>query len=169
VALDPDRLWGRAAAELLRELEALCHMAHAEGVHVRAVLQAHPAPTPEPVDGRPGMAVTGPAAADGFARVAGPEPGTAIPGRGVGFAEAGRLAVEAGVDLLQTGFGVRAPATADQVRAIRRALPSRHAGIGVIAGGAEDARAARYLLERAGADRVAVLDPAAVLRGVVVA
>jgi len=39
----------------------------------------------------------------------------------------------------------------------------------VIAGGAEDANAARHLLERAGADRVAVLDPAAVLQGVAAA
>jgi len=85
------------------------------------------------------------------------------------LAEAGRLAVEAGADLLQTGFGVWGRATLEQVRAVRRALPSRHAAIGVIAGGAEDANAARHLLERAGADRVAVLDPAAVLQGVAAA
>lgn len=154
VALDPDRMTGGAAADLVRELEALCRMAHAEGVHVRAVLQAVPVPRPEPVDGPTGAAISG-LGGVGQPRVA-------------GLAEAGRVAVEAGADLLQTGFGLRAPATAELVRAIRRALPQRQAAIGVIAAGAEDADAARHLLERAGADRVAVLDPAAVLRGVAV-
>jgi deoxyribose-phosphate aldolase len=154
VALDPDRMTGGGAANLVRELEALCRMAHAEGVHVRAVLQAVPVPRPEPVDGLTGAAISG-LGGVGQPRVA-------------GLAEAGRVAVEAGADLLQTGFGLRAPATAEPVRAIRRALPQRQAAIGVIAAGAEDADAARHLLERAGADRVAVLDPAAVLRGVAV-
>jgi len=154
VALDPDRMTGGGAADLVRELEALCRMAHAEGVHVRAVLQAVPVPRPEPVDGPTGAAISG-LGGVGQPRVA-------------GLPEAGRVAVEAGADLLQTGFGLRAPATAELVRAIRRALPQRQAAIGVIAAGAEDADAARHLLERAGADRVAVLDPAAVLRGVAV-
>lgn len=183
VALDPRRMRGEGVAERTQELAALCHMAHAEGVHVRAVLQAHPASTPAPPDGLAGAGVAAAeaAGAGGLAGVAAPTSagglagagvfgpkGAAAPG-GVELAEAGRLAVEAGADLLQTGFGVRAPATAEQVRAVRQGLSSRHAAIGVIAGGAKDAGAARYLLERAGADRVAVLDPPAVLRGVAAA
>jgi deoxyribose-phosphate aldolase len=136
VALDLAGLPGEDAAGLVGELAALCRMAHAEGVHVRAVLQ-----TPTSA-GRP---------------------------PGAGLAEAARLAVEAGVDLLQTSFGIQGHATAEQVRTVRLALPRRHAAIGVIAGGAEDASAARHLLERAGAARVALVDPAAVLRGVAAA
>lgn len=137
IALDPDRIRGESAVELAREFEALCRMAHAEGVHVRAVLQIHLLPAAEAKAGSPGARL----------------------------AEACRLAVGAGADLLQTGFGLWVPATAKQVRAVRRALPSRHAAIGVIAGGAEGAGVVRDLLDGAGADRVAVLDPAAVLRG----
>jgi deoxyribose-phosphate aldolase len=179
VALDPARMLGEGAAELVLELEALCRIAHAEGVHVRAVLQASlapearngarvrtappgvlpPGPLP-PALGGPGVAAS---VAGGWRAEAAASPA------GGGLAEAGRLAVEAGADLLQTGFGLRAQATAEQVRAVRRALPSRHAAIGVIAGGAEDAQTARHLLERAGAARVAVLDLSAVLRGVAAA
>src|SRR6266498_1537924 len=157
----------REAAELARQLQALCRIAHAEGVHVRAVLQAplalaahtaapQQAPLAPAVGGGGGLA---------WMRVGAPEASPSA----TELAEAGRLAVEAGADLLQTGFGVWGRATLEQVRAVRRALPSRHAAIGVIAGGAEDANAARHLLERAGADRVAVLDPAAVLQGVAAA
>ena len=163
-ALDPDRIRGEGAVELAREFEAFCRMAHAEGVHVRAVLQVHLLPASEAGSPRAGPTAARP-------RAAGPSaagPGAAGPA-GAGLAEACRLAVGAGADLLQTGFGFRVPATAEQVRAVRRALPSRHAAIGVIAGGAEGAGAVRDLLEGAGADRVAVLDPAAVLRGVAAA
>jgi deoxyribose-phosphate aldolase len=82
------------------------------------------------------------------------------------LARVARLAVAAGADLLQTGFGTEGPATSDQVLATRSALPPRHAATGVIAGGAADARAVGDLLRRGGAMRVALLDPAAVLRGV---
>ncbi len=167
VALDPRAIPGEDAAELARQLQALCRIAHAEGVHVRAVLQAplalaahtaapQQAPLAPAVGGGGGLA---------WMRVGAPEASPSA----TELAEAGRLAVEAGADLLQTGFGVWGRATLEQVRAVRRALPSRHAAIGVIAGGAEDANAARHLLERAGADRVAVLDPAAVLQGVAAA
>jgi deoxyribose-phosphate aldolase len=163
VEFDPARMLGEGAAELARELRALCRMAHAEGVHVRAVLQA---PSASEAGAESAWAAgVGPAGV-------GPAGAAARPGAvpsAARLAEAGRLAVEAGVDLLQTGFGVQAHATAEQVRAVRRALPSRHAAIGVIAGGAADADAARHLLERAGAVRVAVLDPTAVLRGVAAA
>ena len=158
IALDPGRIRGEGAVELAREFEAFCRMAHAEGVHVRAVLQVHLLPAPEAKARSSGG---GPAAAG---------PSDARPGAlGAGLAEACRLAVGAGADLLQTGFGFRVPATAEQVRAVRRALPSRRTAIGIIAGGAEGAAAVRDLLEGGGADRVAVLDPAAVLRGVAAA
>ena len=129
VALAPARALDEHGAALARELETLCRLAHAAGVHVRAVLQAHL------LDGERLGAVA-------------------------------RLAVSAGADLLQTGFGTEAPATSDQVATIRRALPARRASIGIVAGGAADAGAVGELLARGGADRVAVLDPAAVLRGV---
>jgi len=132
VALDAGRVRGGGTVALAGELGAVCRLAHAAGVHVRVVLQAHLLDEGE-------------------------------------LATAARLAVEAGADLLQTGSGVEAPATAEQVRAIRRALPSRHAAVGVVAGGAEDAGALRDLLGRAGAERAAVLDPAAVLRKVAAA
>ncbi len=179
VALDPARMLGEGAGELVLELEALCRIAHAEGVHVRAVLQAPLAP--EARNGArvraappgvlpPGPLPPAPRGAGVAASLAGGWRAEAVASpAGGGLAEAGRLAVEAGADLLQTGFGLRAQATAEQVRAVRRALPSRHAAIGVIAGGAEDAQTARHLLERAGAVRVAVLDPSAVLRGVAAA
>jgi deoxyribose-phosphate aldolase len=179
VALDPARMLGEGAAELVLELEALCRIAHAEGVHVRAVLQAPLAPearngarvrTAPPGVLPPGPLPPAPRGAGVAASLAGGwHAEAAASPAGGGLAEAGRLAVEAGADLLQTGFGLRAQATAEQVRAVRRALPSRHAAIGVIAGGAEDAQTARHLLERAGAVRVAVLDPSAVLRGVAAA
>jgi hypothetical protein len=150
VTLDPARIRGEGAAGLARELEAFCRMAHAEGVHVRAVLQAHLTPGLEAGPGasrsRPGPTAAGPF--------------------GARLAESVRLAVGAGADLLQIGFGLQAAATGEQVRAVRRALPSRHVALGVVAAGAEGAGAVRDLLERAGADRVAVLDPAAVLPGV---
>jgi deoxyribose-phosphate aldolase len=129
VALAPARALGERGSALASELETLCRLAHGEGVHVRAVLQAHL------LDDQQLGAVA-------------------------------RLAVEAGADLVQTGFGTRAAATTDQVATIRRALPTRRVPIGVVAGGAVDAGAVSELLEHAGADRVAVLDPAAVLRGV---
>ena len=129
VALAPARALDEHGTALARELEALCRLAHADGVHVRAVLQAHL------LDGEQLAAVA-------------------------------RLAVGAGADLLQTGFGTRATATTDQVTTIRRALPTRRDPVAVVAGGAADAGAVSSLLERAGADRVAVLDPTAVLRGV---
>lgn len=131
VALDSGRLRDGDAAALARELADACRLAHAAGVHLRAVLQAHLLDDGE-------------------------------------LATAARLAIAAGADLLQTGFGVGAAATCGQVLTARSALPARHATVGVIAGGAEDARAARELLERGGALRVAVPDPAAVLRGAVV-
>jgi deoxyribose-phosphate aldolase len=162
IALDPGRIRGEGAVELAREFEAFCRMAHADGVHVRAVLQVHLLPSPAAKAGSSGAGFTG-------AGFTGAGSSAAGPGLGAGLAEACRLAVGAGADLLQTGFGFRVPATADQVRAVRRALPSRHAAIGVIAGGAESAGAVRDLLEGAGVDRVAVLDPAAVLRGVAAA
>ncbi len=167
VALDPRAILGEDAAELARQLQALCRIAHAEGVHVRAVLQAPLALAAQTA--APQQAPLAPAVAGGgglaWMRVGAPEASPSA----TELAEAGRLAVEAGADLLQTGFGVWGRATLEQVRAVRWALPTRHAAIGVIAGGAKDASAARHLLERAGADRVAVLDPAAVLRGVAAA
>jgi len=131
VAIDPSRLRGGDLAALAGELAGICHLAHAAGVHVRAVLEAHL------LDGGE-------------------------------LAAAARLAIGAGADALQTGFGVLAHASSGQVLATRSALPPRHAAVGVIAGGAGDASAARELLERGGAWRVAVLDPASVLRGVAV-
>jgi deoxyribose-phosphate aldolase len=131
VAIDAARLREGDAGALAAELADTCRLAHAAGVHVRAVLQAH------------------------------------LLDEG-GLAAAARLAAGAGADLLQTGFGVEAPASSDQVLAARRALPRRPRRVGVIAGGAEDAHAVRDLLERGGALRVAVLDPAGVLGGVAV-
>jgi deoxyribose-phosphate aldolase len=114
-----------------RELADVCRLAHAAGVHVRAVLRAHLLDHGE-------------------------------------LAAAARLAIAAGADLLQTGFGIEAPATADQVLALRSVLAPRHAAVGVIAGGAAGTDAVRELLQRGGALRVAVPDPAGVLPGVVV-
>jgi deoxyribose-phosphate aldolase len=128
-ALSPARALDRHGTALARELETLCRFAHADGVHVRAVLRAH-----------------------------------LLDGERLGALA--RLAVRAGADLLQTGFGTEALATSDQVATIRRALPARRAPIGIVAGGAADADAVSELLARGGADRVAALDPAAVLRGV---
>jgi deoxyribose-phosphate aldolase len=129
VALLPARPLGERGFVLVRDLETVCRLAHADGVHVRAVLQAHL------LDDQQLGAIA-------------------------------RLAVEAGADLVQTGFGTQAAATTDQVATIRRALPTRRVPVGLVAGGAVDAEAVGALLELAGADRVAVLDPAAVLRGV---
>jgi len=128
VAVDAGRFRGGDAGALAGELVAVCYLAHAEGVHVRAVLQAWLLNEEELVI-------------------------------------AGRLATEAGADLLQTGFGsaaAEAPATPAQVLAARRAVPPRRMPIGVVAGGARDAAAARDLLA-AGAERVAVADPATLL------
>jgi deoxyribose-phosphate aldolase len=129
VVLAPGSSLGEDGSALASELETLCRLAHADGIHVRAVLQAHL------LDDQQLGAIA-------------------------------RLVVEAGADLVQTGFGTQAAATTDQVATIRRALPTRRVPIGVVAGGAIDASAVSDLLEHAGADRVAVLDPAAVLRGV---
>ncbi len=126
-AVDAGRFRGGDAGVLAGELAALCYLAHAEGVHVRAVLQAGLLDDQE-------------------------------------LTIAGRLATEAGADLLQTGFGTAAepPATVAAVQAARRAVPPRRLGIGVVAGGALDAEAARELLA-GGAQRVAVAEPAALL------
>jgi deoxyribose-phosphate aldolase len=129
VALAPARALDRHDTALARELETLCRLAHADGVHVRAVLRAHLLDVER-------------------------------------LGALARLAVRAGADLLQTAFGTEALATSDQVATIRRALPARRAPIGIVAGGAVDADAVSELLARGGADRVAVLDPSAVLRGV---
>jgi deoxyribose-phosphate aldolase len=133
VAVDAGRFRGGDAGALAGELVAVCYLAHAEGVHVRAVLQAGLLSEEELVI-------------------------------------AGRLATEAGADLLQTGFGTgaEAPATPAQVQAARRAVPPRRMSIGVVAGGAPDAAAAGGLLA-AGAERVAVADPATLLGRVAVA
>jgi len=135
VAVDAGRFRGGDAGALAGELVAVCYLAHAEGVLVRAVLQAGLLNEEELVI-------------------------------------AGRLATEAGADLLQTGFGfsgvAEAPATPAQVQAARRAVPPRRMSIGVVAGGARDAAAARDLLA-AGAERVAVTDPATLLGRVAVA
>jgi len=127
VAVDAGRFRGGDAGALAGELVAVCYLAHAEGVHVRAVLQAGLLHDEEVVI-------------------------------------AGRLAAEAGADLLQTGFGTpaEAPATVAWVQAARRAVPPRRLAIGVVAGGAGTAAAARELLA-GGAARVAVADPPALL------
>jgi len=133
VAVDAGRFRGGDAGALAGELVAVCYLAHTEGVHVRAVLQAGLLNEEELVI-------------------------------------AGRLASEAGADLLQTGFGSAgdAHATVAQVQAARRAVPPRRMTIGVVAGGALDAAAARDLLA-AGAERVAVAAPATLLGRVAVA
>src|SRR6266508_3879139 len=133
VAVDTGRFRGGDAGALAGELVAVCYLAHTEGVHVRAVLQAGLLNEEELVI-------------------------------------AGRLASEAGADLLQTGFGSAgdAHATVAQVQAARRAVPPRRMTIGGVAGGALDAAAARDLLA-AGAERVAVAAPATLFGRVAVA
>lgn len=127
VAVDAGAFRGGDAGGLAAELATVCYLAHAEGVHVRAVLQA-PMLTEEE-------------------RVI-----------------AGRLAAEAGADLLQTGFGLDGHASPDEVSAVRRGVPPRYRDIPVVAGGAAGAAGAGALLA-GGAERVAMLDPASALNG----
>jgi deoxyribose-phosphate aldolase len=128
VAVDAGRFRGGDAGVLAGELVTCAYLAHAEGVHLRAVLQAALLTEDELVI-------------------------------------AGRLAVEAGADLLQTGFGpgFGGAATVAQVRAARRGLSPRRAGVGVVAAAAGGLPAARDLLAN-GAERVALAEVAAVLR-----
>jgi deoxyribose-phosphate aldolase len=125
VAVDAGAFRGGDAGALAAELATACYLAHAEGVHVRAVLHA-------------------PALTDDERVIA------------------GRLAAEAGADLLQTAFGLDGDATAEQVGGVRRGVPPRYRDIPVVAGGAAGAAAVAALLA-GGAERVAMLDPAAAL------
>jgi deoxyribose-phosphate aldolase len=125
LAVDAGAFRGGDAGTLVAELATACYLAHAEGVHVRAVLNAGALTEDERVI-------------------------------------AGRLAAEAGADLLQTGFGLDGDATAEEVSAVRRGVPPRHRDIAVVAGGAGGAAAATGLLA-GGAERVAMLDPARAL------
>lgn len=126
VILQAGRLLGDGAA-LGAELGALAHLAHAGGVHLRAVL-------PLDLDDDE-------------------------------LAAAGRLATEAGADELQTGSGLDGVAGAGQVLAVRAAVTPRHRDRPVVAAGGPKAVTVVALLA-AGAERVALADPAAILRDV---
>jgi deoxyribose-phosphate aldolase len=135
VLLDAARLLGDGAAQAA-ELAELARLAHAGGVHLRAVL---------PLD-----------LADGE------------------LAAAARLAIEAGADELQAGSGLGAPAGTGQVCAVRAAVSAatpRHRSVLVVAAGgpgagrATKSRTQLAELIEAGADRLAVPDPGAVIDG----
>jgi deoxyribose-phosphate aldolase len=124
VAVDAGAFRGGDAGTLAGELATVSYLAHAEGVHVRAVLQADLLTEDEQVI-------------------------------------AGRLAAEAGADLLQTGFGLHGEATAEQVSAVRRGVPPRYRDIPVVAAGADGVARVEALVA-GGAYRVALLDPGSI-------